>query len=1141
MENLLNKCVFLREEQSEAHSSAIDLKSLDELYVSKNKAKFIPAGNYVSVSVKEGFQEDVKTLPCGARSLLVHPETGNIQARGVNKFFSLSELSIKSHLPVDWTRDAALWRGDKQRFEVYVQRKMAGFSVSFFSGNGKDLSIMSKHSVEGHHVEIAKKVLSSCTSNLQRQTMAHHLHVLNATASCECISLSEDFFHPVLEDERYDNQLVLFSIQLNMVAERSIDPQDLNTYAFLWGLKCVPQLRVCSQEELERIIFAVAAHWNPAIDFENTEKQCTADFSKIKDLQELETTKEKLAEGVVLVFAESASLPPFGTCPGISKEAVIHTPIANENVCESSATPFSRRNSPFSPSSEILTVSMSPRWMRLTRLKVKTPRYICMRNFRSLLLQESKCRSFLMHYVLLEWSNTKNSTEFSFRNGEEEMQVTVERCGVHALCTAFFSYFSHYSRTFYRDAVWSIGCAVDHLLKVTEKEVIQESYAPISFIILCGLPGSGKSTFAKKFLGELGICGFPRHSVAVTISRDRVYQQVKEEACRVCENESSLSKHQLRRLEQKVHTELVRALQGVIQLSAYTDGRVIVVLDACNSTPAARKFWRDVLPRSIDYCAIVHICCSDRSELQNRLCQRLSHERLSNPETAQRAFYAVEKKFVVPPFSLLSSQSAAKESNVPVYHVETASTPSTTTFGKSFSSSVLNTSEGMKQLVASVFGGAPLESSYFQKESAREWKEAEGQQTSMKEIDEKGIQSEVDAHISVYCSSLLNIDCFSSNTLKRLHSRSLLGRSKGNSASFYLIQLKLSVSLSELQEMGVRMLLEHLQDKILPKVTDISDIERTAAAINSVRWTSNLGICLLARRVKEKVVGAWHKKEANTVPSIIPTGIRTGHPYWLGGWLGFEAERNRRGCSTCSSTSSLQERDSVVGHQNHREEKQMTQQKLLQCISHLGSVLSSRFSKTPSLPHVTLCHSGGDAASSKAIHYTTTHSDECSSSQEETLVKFLNNHNLHIGKVLRGEITDLLIDRYAWVFKVRLFCDKMENEPNTEVPSTTEWVNQVSTATEEVSNMEKKTRGVEYEKPTSIPLHITLGTVPEVPSSYAGEMFSKFEEWDKENSELAYAQKSLSAKRSRQKYHNFLQLHLFSPLPFSGTINSDVR
>lgn len=1141
MNNLLNKSVFLREEQNNAHSSVVDLKSLNELYVAKNKAKLVPAGSYVSVSVKEGFQGDVKTLPCGARSLLVHPETGSIHARGVNKFFSLSELSTRNDLPVDWTSDAALWRRDKQCFEVYVQRKLAGFSVSFFSDNGTDLSIMSKHSVDGHHVEIAKKVLFSCTSNLQRQAMAHHLHVFNATASCECISLAEDYFHPVLEDERYDNQLVLFSIQLNKVAEWCIDPQDLNLYAFLWGLKCVPQRRVCSQQELEEIIFTVAAHWNPAIDFAVTEKQCTSNFVTAKDLRKLETPKDKLAEGVVLVFAESTSLSLSGEHPGTSKEAMLHTPSAHDNSSESSATPLSFHISPFSSSSDILTVSMSPRWMRLIRLKVKTPRYICMRNFRSLLLRESKCRSFLLHYVLLEWSNTKKSTEFSFRNGEEELQAAIERCGVHALCTAFFSYFSHYSRTFYRDTLWSIGCAVDHLLQVTTKEVIQESYAPISFIILCGLPGSGKSMFAKAFLGKRNLPSFPRHSIAVNISRDRIYQQVTAEAFKGSENECSPSKHQLRRLEQKVHTELVRALQRAIQLSAYTDGPVMVVLDACNSTPAARKFWRDVLPKSIDYCAIVHICCSDRSELQNRLCQRISHERLSNPETAQRAFYTVEKKFVVPPFTSLSSQSATSESDVPVYHVDTASTPCTTRVDTSLPSSVLNVSEGMEQLVASMTGGAPEESSCFQRGSAREWKKLEGQHNSVKEIDEKGIQSEIDAHISVYCSSLLNIDRFSSSTLKCLHSHSLLGRSEGNSAPFYLIQLKLSVSLSELQEMGVRMLLEHLKDKIIPNITDIRDIERTAAARNSPRWTPNLGICHLARRLKEKVVRVCYKREGKASPSIIPTRIRSGQPYWLGGWLGFEAECNGRKYTACSSTSSLQERDSVIAHLDHQEEKQMMQQKLPNCISRLNSVLSSRFSETPSLPHVTLCHSGGDAAFSKPNPYTTLHSDECSSSEtEETLVKFLSNHHLHIGKVLNGEITDLLIDRYAWAFKVRLFCEKDE-EQDAEIPRTTEWVSQLNAATEAVGNMEKKARKEEYEKPTSIPLHITLGTVPEVPLSYAGEMFSKFEEWEKENIKLAYAQKSLSAKRSRQKYHNFLQLQLFSPLPFSGTVSRDVR
>lgn len=1143
MDFLQSKCIFVKEEESKVNLLNFDLQALHEHYISHNKAKLVPAGNLVSVSVKEGYQGDVKQLPCGARSLLVHPETGRIYARGVNKFFSLSELAAKRDFRQDWWKDAALWGRNERHFKVYVQRKIAGFAISVFSEDGERLSIMSKHSVDGPHVEIARGVLYSSTSSTQRQSMAYHLHAWNATASCECICLAKDYLHPVLEDERFDNRLVLFSIQLSQLAERSIDPKYLPWLARLWGLECVPQLRIGSQKELVEIIFSLSTSWSPTILWEKSEKKPVLDTCASNSIQTLPSWQRELAEGIVLVFAEEIpkSISEFrlpSCVEGLKNGDTPNTSGSDSYFIQScSATGSS------SSSSDTLCLVPDECWMRVIRLKVKTLRYICMRNFRSLLRRESHCQCFLMHYVLVEWATGSYNNSLPFESDEEELAALLERCGVQILWDAFFSYMSRHSRFWYRDALWSVGKALNHLLAVTIREGNQEHYAPITLVILCGLPGSGKSTFAKALLQDLGFRNSV-YSVAVHISRDRIYQRITQKIFGECRSGCSPSKHQLRRVEQKVHTETVLSLRRAIQLSMLTEFPVFVVLDACNSTPSARSYWRSILPPAIHYSAIVHVYCSDRSELQRRLLQRASHERLSHPDVAQRALYAVEKNFVQPPSVLLPTQGALEESNIPVYHFDTVSACPSTNASASYLPVGMPANEGMKQLNADLLKFRSLGFPFLQRNMGKEGIEHKWDPPAMVIMDEKDVECEIEARKKLMCSSLLNIETFSPRTRLLLSPSSYsceAGKNVLSSSSAWSIQLQLFMGFADLQSIGASALSAYLKWTENQNSKVKKSAEETFVGGSTRLWFRAVRPHRFFTKLKERVTEMWRGKESDKrFPGMISSTICAGQPYWLKGWLSLDGKRAAHSEGVSVSSSPIQERFTrFSSHPNQHQLALPEKLEVTDSFALLSSALLSRFSEMTGQPHVTLYYS---KVKGECVNINRSHDIDfksgTSSKTMESIDGFLRSHNLYLGKIIEGEITDLLIDRFAWVFKVRLIDEKGGGQQNSGISASVEWVNQLECTSMDASEAKGRVSTLPGNNHVCIPLHITLGTAAGVPFSYAGEMFSKFEKWQKENIQLASAQKSLTAKRSRQKYHNFLHIQLSSPIPFSGTVIS---
>lgn len=235
MEVLVERCLFKRE------WNGANVEDIVECAHS-GKAHFIATGAFNSLVVKESHQGDVESLPIAARTLLLSADTSEIVVRGVNKFFDIEDVE----------RDLLMWKGDVAKLQgIWLQRKLAGFVVTLFSLDGKSLGVVTKHVVEGPHVDIAYHILESMLSTEQRRRLARDLFELRAAVSCECISLKDDSHHPVPERTVFDNKLVVFSIhKRDDMREVSVPPDIMQKMAKEWGFPSVPCWRVKNCEEL---------------------------------------------------------------------------------------------------------------------------------------------------------------------------------------------------------------------------------------------------------------------------------------------------------------------------------------------------------------------------------------------------------------------------------------------------------------------------------------------------------------------------------------------------------------------------------------------------------------------------------------------------------------------------------------------------------------------------------------------------------------------------------------------------------------------------------------------------------------------------------------------------------------------------
>ncbi|ORC85513.1 uncharacterized protein TM35_000341250 [Trypanosoma theileri] len=234
MEGLFDRFLFRREWSDGKVDNVLE-------YANSGRAKLFQTGEFTSFSVKESHQDDVKHLPTGARTLLLNVSANEVVVRGVNKFFDIEDVEM------DILDNKEFWKLGC----VWLQRKMAGFTVTLFSLDGESVGVSTKHVVEGPHVDVARRVLNNLLNTEQQKHLASELFLRELAVSCECISAENDPHHPVMEEEKYNNNLLVFSVhKRNDLREINIPFEIMQSMVLSWGLSVVPCWSVESTDNL---------------------------------------------------------------------------------------------------------------------------------------------------------------------------------------------------------------------------------------------------------------------------------------------------------------------------------------------------------------------------------------------------------------------------------------------------------------------------------------------------------------------------------------------------------------------------------------------------------------------------------------------------------------------------------------------------------------------------------------------------------------------------------------------------------------------------------------------------------------------------------------------------------------------------
>ncbi|KAH9577984.1 RNA ligase T4 Rnl1 [Trypanosoma melophagium] len=236
MDNLLDRILFRKEWSDGKVDNVLE-------YANSGRAKLFRTGEFTSFSVKESYQGDVKHLPTGARTLLLNASSNEVVVRGVNKFFDIEDIEM------DLLESNDFWKLGR----VWLQRKMAGFTVTLFSLDGESVGVATKHVVEGPHVDVARRVLDSLLNAEQQKRLASELFLGELAVSCECISAENDPHHPVMEEEKYNNSLFVFSLhKRNNMREISVPFEIMQSMVLSWGMSVVSCWSLENTDKLQK-------------------------------------------------------------------------------------------------------------------------------------------------------------------------------------------------------------------------------------------------------------------------------------------------------------------------------------------------------------------------------------------------------------------------------------------------------------------------------------------------------------------------------------------------------------------------------------------------------------------------------------------------------------------------------------------------------------------------------------------------------------------------------------------------------------------------------------------------------------------------------------------------------------------------
>lgn len=588
---LLAKCAFQMEESSSS-STQVDMRVV-RTYVDRGRARLTPvADGLFSVAVKEGSQGDTRGLFCGARSLVIAGDTGDIHVRGVNKFFDVD------HVGCAWAADESsdVWGS----CTVYAQRKMAGFVATLFSLDGVRLQCMSKHALEGPHVDIAAALLDECLSPHQQLKVAQDLFALDAAASCECISLSKDFHHPVMELAAYDRGLVLFAVQRRRTLQEQAMPFALvQRKAREWGLPCTQGHQLATPAAVEDALVATRS-WN-------------ADYKGFGSPSEL-------AEGLVLLV----------------------------EVPQHHSTAWVRPLRLKAKTTAYIT-------LRSLRSLLRGDAHSCLLLYHKAVMAWASTRAPSAAVTFLREMEEKGGVTLVHRSflhavlGDHELSPG-QRRRRHRGAAATVG-------EAYQELLRITECqVVDRPMTACASSArpgVSAAEPRLTTLLFCGVPGSGKSTLSEQLLRSLSLVRECRYGYGVILKRDEVTRTVSEKVGVTAES----SKHKRRRLGPQVHREMLRRIAQIHLFAALADAPVLLLFDACNATPDTRRVWsHQVAPQALTAtqrereaaCRIVYVECAQPALLAERVGARPTHELLPDAERAQQALYNVRTRFVPP-------------------------------------------------------------------------------------------------------------------------------------------------------------------------------------------------------------------------------------------------------------------------------------------------------------------------------------------------------------------------------------------------------------------------------------------------------------------------------------------------------------
>ena len=497
----------------------------------------------------------------------------SVLLRGVNKF---SEAPVDCH--------GSIGQALEHQFPVVVQRKLAGFVLHVMSLDGMHLEFVTKHSTTGPHATWARDIWRSVVS-AEESKLATALAEAKLVLCCECIDLIHDTGHPIPEPRDYgDRRLLCFSVQLReSLQELALPNEAACALCRSWGVPFVASRQLKSTNEFEAVVNEMCA-WNGML------------------------LGEAVCEGAVVTI----ELPPRFV-----------------RAC-------------FLEGAE-KTLELAEGFVSPLRLKVKAEKYKIVRSLRSRALNESSSigsrNAFAIHpfhELFVTWC------AHVLRWTAKELEENVRERGIADLIAEFERYCQRKrqrpdgdaaptgqpKRSFHDLVRWSTEIAIHRALpSQCSKHVL---------LLLCGLPGSGKST-ATKLISErivaTGLFGW-----VFILSRDAVAQTLAKTDAE-CE-----SKHAQRRLRGTIHYKLLDQVGRVSAALSWSRETCLVVLDACHAEERTRDYWMSQFPSNVTK-LVAYFHCETAAA---RAAARSEHEILLGEEAVERATFAVGRRFTPP-------------------------------------------------------------------------------------------------------------------------------------------------------------------------------------------------------------------------------------------------------------------------------------------------------------------------------------------------------------------------------------------------------------------------------------------------------------------------------------------------------------